>query len=233
VMMVNLISLVASLTWAPLLVLPLVTAVILWHGHRVPPELVVTVAGLAVAFVLFWPAVSERSAQQGVSSVGQGLTVPQTFDFRIRHWQEFFLPALADHIWLGTGTVIPSQVPPSLTQFVDNEYLREGFRAGLAGLTLLLGMLATITVVGWRCRSSPDPIRQVLGGTSTALAVFFLLVGLTGEYLFFGGVSQEFAMLLGLLGAAQPLASLAPIPALVPARPPAAARAWSAAKAAT
>ena len=31
--------------------------------------------------------------------------------------------------------------------------------------------------------------------------VFFAVIGFTAEYLFFGGVSQEFAMLVGIVGA--------------------------------
>jgi hypothetical protein len=31
------------------------------------------------------------------------------------------------------------------------------------------------------------------------MVAFFLLIGMTAEYLFFGGISQAFAMLLGLL----------------------------------
>jgi hypothetical protein len=206
VMTVNLASLVASLTWAPLLTLPLVTGLVLWHGRRVPRELGVTVAVLALAFVVFWPAVSNRGERQGVaSSVGSGFAIPQTFEFRMHHWEEFFVPALADHVWLGTGTVLPSEVPELLSQFVDNEYLREGFRAGVVGLLLLFIMLATVAVVGWRCRGSPDPTQRAVGAVALALPVFFALVGLTGEYLFFSGVMQEFAMVIGLLRVVTPV----------------------------
>jgi hypothetical protein len=208
VMTVNLASLVASLTWAPLLSLPLVTGVVLWHGRRVPRELGATAVVLALAFVLFWPAISDRGERQGVSSaVGQGFVIPQTFAFRVHHWEEFFIPALADHVWFGTGTVLPSEVPELLSSFVDNEYLREGFRAGIAGLTLLSVMLAVVAVAGWRSRASPDPTRRALGATALALPVFFALVGLTGEYLFFSGVTQEFAMVMGLLRVVAPVAA--------------------------
>src|SRR3989442_12034982 len=131
-MVVNLGALVASLTWAPLLALPLVTGIVVLHGRHVPRELAMTGAALAIAMILFWPAVSARTAQQGVgSSPSQGFVIPQTFQFRLQHWEEFFLPALMDHLWLGTGTVIPSGVPTPLTDFVDNEYLLEGYRAGV------------------------------------------------------------------------------------------------------
>jgi O-antigen ligase len=210
VMAVNLAALVASLTWAPLLVMPLLTVLVLWHGRRVPPELGLSLAALALALLLFWPAVNARGAQQGVATAGQGLVIPQTFQFRLNHWEEFFLPALADHVWLGTGTLIPSAVPDRLLDFVDNEYLREAFRAGVVGLALLAIMLVTIAAVGWRSRASPDPMRRSLGGAGVALVVFFALIGMTAEYLFFGGVTQEFAMMLGLLGAMQPAPAAAP-----------------------
>jgi O-antigen ligase len=92
-------------------------------------------------------------------------------------------------------------VPTTLVNFVDNEYLTEGFRAGMVGLTLLFMMFATIAVAGWRSRASPDPMQRSLGALALALVVFFALNGLTSEYMFFGGVSQEFAMLMGLLSA--------------------------------
>jgi hypothetical protein len=201
VMVVNLAAVVVSLTWAPLLVLPLMAGIVLWHGRRVPRELGITAGALAVAFVLFWPAVSGRIAQQGLAA-GQGVVIPQTFATRLDHWQVFFLPALADHVWLGTGTIIPSIVPTPLTDYVDNEYLRDAFRAGVVGLILLLVMLLAIALTGWRSRrASSGPMYRSLGSTCLALVVFLALIGVTAEYLFFGGVSQEFAMLVGLLAA--------------------------------
>ena len=202
VMVVNLAGLVASLTWAPLIALPLVTILVLWYGRHVPRQFVLTVAALAIALVLFWPAVSSRGAAQGVlSSGGSNLVIPESFAYRIRVWQAFFVPALSDNFLLGTGTVIPSEVPTPLTNFVDNEYLREGFRAGIVGIALLLTMFATVAVLAVRSRASPDPMRRSLAAACLGTVLFFAFVGLTAEYLFFAGVSQEFGMLLGLFSA--------------------------------
>jgi O-antigen ligase len=212
VMVVSLAAVVVSLTWAPLLVLPLAAGIVVWHGRRVPREVGITVGALCIAIVLFWPAVSGRIVQQGLaSSAGQGVVIPQTFEARLDHWQRYFLPALADHVWLGTGTVIPSIVPTPLTDYVDNEYLRDAFRAGVVGLMLLFVMLLAIALTGWRSRraAGSDPMRRSLGSTCLALVVFLALVGVTAEYLFFGGVSQEFAMLVGLLAAHDRVEALA------------------------
>jgi O-antigen ligase len=234
VMAVNLAALVASLTWAPLLVVPFAAGVILWYGRRIPRQLGVTVVALAIAFAVFWPAVSARGTSQGVlTSTSDVFVIPASFAYRLRVWEAFFLPALSDHVWLGTGTVIPSEVPTTLVNFVDNEYLAEGFRAGIAGLALLLMMFITIAVVGWRSRASQDPMHRSLGALALALVVFFALNGFTSEYMFFGGVSQEFAMLMGLLSAKSAghfhLAVRAPAAAIrepAAARDPATRRAW-------
>ncbi len=69
------------------------------------------------------------------------------------------------------------------------------------GITLLLTMFTAVAVVAWRSRASPDPMRRSLAAACLAMVLFFAFVGLTAEYLFFAGVSQEFAMLLGLFSA--------------------------------
>ncbi len=84
---------------------------------------------------------------------------------------------------------------------MDNEYLRIGFRAGLAGLGLLIIMLWAVSSSAWRCRESVDPWRRRLGAVSLATVVSIVVVGFTAEYLSFGGLSQYIAMLFGLLAA--------------------------------
>lgn len=205
VIAVNLVALIASLTWAPLIVLPLITGYILWLARRFPRELLATGLALAVALTLFLPAVAARSAAQGVFTSSSNLIViPETFAYRMQLWEAFFLPALSDHMWLGTGTVIPSEVPTPLVTFVDNEYLREAFRAGVVGLSLMLVLLASVAVAAWRRTRSPDLTVKSLGIVLMTNVIFFVLVGFTAEYMFFAGVSQEFAMLIGLAAATGP-----------------------------
>jgi hypothetical protein len=195
-MVVNLASVIASLTWAPAVGLLVGAALVLWYGRRVPSQIWVGAATLVVVLVILWPAVSARIVDQQIS-----LGNIQTIDTRFQNWQVFFLPTLAEHMWFGTGTLLPSQLPASLADFVDSEYLRIGFRAGLIGIGLLISMLSIVGFTAWRCRDSPDLWRRRLGAASLAAVVVVVLAGFTAEYLAFGGLSQYIAMLFGLLAA--------------------------------
>jgi O-antigen ligase/polysaccharide polymerase Wzy-like membrane protein len=195
-MAVNLAALVASLTWAPALALVVGIGVLVWYMRRVPWQVWFGVITVVVVVVVLWPVVSDRIEGSNVD-VG---TI-QNIDARFKNWQLYFVPVLAEHIWLGTGTVIPGDLPPYLSDFVDSEFLRIGFRAGLVGIGLLLLMFSWVSVVSLKYRHSVDPWLQRLGAVSLATIVMVLFVGLTAEYLSFGGVSQYIALLFGLLAA--------------------------------
>ncbi len=195
VIAVNFASLVASLTWAPAVALLLGIAIVARYTGHVPKQLWVGALAVLGAGLILWPFVSARID----SSTALGSLV--NVDARIRNWQLFFLPALADSVWLGTGTVLPASLPPSLSDFVDNEFLRMGFRAGIVGVGLLIAMLSVVATVAGRCRVSTDPWLRCVAAASLATVVTIFLLGLTAEYLAFGGLSQYVAMLFGLLAA--------------------------------
>lgn len=208
VMSLNLVALVASLTWAPAIGLALGTATVIWYSRRVPREIWIGAAAILVAVIILWPLVSARIEGQLTTSPGS----IQNIDTRLRNWQLYFLPVLSEHVWFGTGTLLPTELPPTLANYVDNEYLRTGFRAGLAGLGLLIIMLWAVSRSAWHGRESVDPWRRRLGAVSLATVVSIALVGFTAEYLSFGGLSQYIAMLFGLLAAQMryPLAAAMP-----------------------
>jgi hypothetical protein len=215
VMGVNVASVLASLTLAPTIGLLPVTIAIIWYARRIPRQvLVVGIAG-SLALVMLSPFLITRLEQQQIGSrPGQGLTIPQSLDGRLNLWQSFFFPALAQHIWLGTGTVIPSSVPETLNANVDNEYLGQAFRAGLVGVGLLILLLVGLGMAGWRCRESPTAWVRLLGGATLAYALLIAIIGISAEYLSYGGVAQPIAMVVGLLaGVARPPLRLAPAPA--------------------
>jgi O-antigen/teichoic acid export membrane protein len=221
VMAASLMGVVASETWAPAAVLPVATAVILLYGRRVPRQLVRTLILGIVATALLWPLISTRiDSQQLITS--QGLSLPETLQTRINYWNEFIIPALSDHLLFGTGTVIPSTVPDNLTTFVDNEYLWAGFRAGIPGIALLVALLIGMVVVGWSQRSRADPSRHAIGAATAATGLMLIMLGATAQYITFAGLSQEIAMLVGVMSVltTQAVVRRAPVIVIRPAMEP-------------
>jgi len=204
VMAINAGSLVASQTYAPMLGLAVAVACILWFGRRIPAALALPAAAMLVGLLIFLSPISTRLEQQFQSGSPESLT------YRTNLWEEYFLPIFVDHIWFGTGTVVPSDVPERFTHFVDNEYLTQGFRAGIGGIILLLATLFTIGVAASRCRASPSPWPRAVGAATLASVLALALMSTTAEYLGFAGVSQQFWMMVGLLAAARHAPAPAP-----------------------
>jgi O-antigen/teichoic acid export membrane protein len=217
VLAANLLSLVAAQTYAPLLAVPLGAALVLLVVRRLPWWVPGSGAAAAAgAGVLLWSSVSGRIAAQ-FSGTG-GSLLPETLQTRVDYWHDFFVPALVGHqAWLGTGTLIPPEVPRPLVDFVDNGYLWQLFRAGVPGLAALAAMLAAVAGAAWAARRSPDRTQRALGGVCLGAVGSVLILDTTSEYLTFTAVSQEFWMLVGLLAggalaarsaAAQPVVEL-------------------------
>jgi hypothetical protein len=197
VMIANIMGILASQTWAPAIGLVPVTIVVLLYARRIPTQLWFGLAAAGLALLLFASLVSARVSQQGVA-VGSSLLIPKTMLYRMTLWQDYFVPAIDEGFWFGTGTLIPSQVPERLTNSVDNQYIRQGYRAGIVGLLLLFATLAAIVFTGWRARRHPEVIRASLGATCVAYVAALLVLGWTEEYLQYGGVGQQVALVFGL-----------------------------------
>jgi O-antigen/teichoic acid export membrane protein/glycosyltransferase involved in cell wall biosynthesis len=222
VMGVNVLGMLASDTYAPVLTLPFGLVGALLVVRRVPwREFVAAVPAAMVGLVLLWPAIAVRLQNQlGGSSHG----LPETMATRVDYWQSFFIPALLHHgLWFGTATLMPPEVPRPLVSFVDNDYLWEMFRAGIPGLLIFLLLMAAVAKAGWASRWSPYPVRRALGATCLGTVACVLLLNVTSEYLTFTAVSQEFWMLVGALSGLALVARPAPVfvelrPSLPPSR---------------
>jgi hypothetical protein len=204
VIALNAMATLATQTQAPILAMPLAALLVFVHLHRIPRQFWLAPLAMLGAAVALWPAVQARLQEQlGPGGSGSGGILPESMHTRIGYWQDFFLPSLLNHgPWLGTGTLIPSDVPRPLISFVDNGYLWMAFRAGLVGVVLMVLLLVAIMSVGWRLRRASLPIERALGATVLASTVSIALMELTSEYLTFTSVTQEFWMLVGLAAAA-------------------------------
>ncbi len=204
---INGVAVMASQTQAAVIGLVLVTIVLVVYRRRVPPAFGVVGVGVLAGTVVFWTQISTRLMQQVETSL-----VPESMATRARYWSELFVPIALDHVWFGNGTVISTEVPERLVNFVDSEYLRMVFRAGIGGVALLLMLLVALLHTGLRSRSHADPVVRGLGAALVADTVALAVMGLTAEYLSFSGVSESLWIVVGLVSAA-----LARHPAAVPA----------------
>lgn len=195
----NAVGVVASETQAVLLMLPIATVLVAWHRRNVPRDLrwLATLGGVGAA--LLWPLVSPRLLSQ--LFYADAISTPESLLTRSRFWTELFVPNALEHLWWGTGTVVPVDVPTRFVHFVDNEYLSLIFRAGVAGVVLFAVAFGALAVAGLRLRRSRS-VEGALGASLLASVVSLVLMGVTAEYSTFGGVSQSLWMTAGLLSSA-------------------------------
>lgn len=186
----------ASQTQAAIIGLAMATAIVGLHRRRLPAALGVVGAAMIVGVVLLWSEISQRFEQQLL--YGGGLSTPESLLTRDRYWEEFFIPLVSEHLWTGTGTLLPTEVPSRFIRFVDSEYLGLLFRAGLLGLILLAVALAAMALAGARGRRDPRPLVRALGAVLLADVAVLAAMGLTAEYLTFRGVSQTLWMTAGV-----------------------------------
>lgn len=201
VLVVNAVGVFASETYAAVLGLVLATAAILVYRRTFPRQLIWVAVALVIGIVAFWGPISARLQEQTPVSNESiaGITIPQSMLLREQYWTQIFWPDLKPIIWTGSGNVIPSDIVPTLSAFVDSEFLGMGFRAGIGGEVLLLVMLGVVAVCGWRARKSPDPLEVAIGGMAAAYVIVLAVMGITAEYLTYAGVDQAFWMVIGLL----------------------------------
>lgn len=200
VMASSLLGLLASLTYAPFLLLPVVTAIICLRLRCVPRALWMVAAGAAACAIGLWPLLAPRVAQE----LGNGASplLPESLETRVRYWQEFFYPALVQHgAWLGTGGQLPGEVPAYLSQTIDNAYLDQAFRAGVIGIALALALYTAIAITSWGVSGASERTHRAVGTAVLALTIALFALDITSEYLTFAGFSQLFWMLAGLVAA--------------------------------
>lgn len=218
VMVAGLVGIIASLTYAPAVALPFVTAIVCLRFRHVPRNVWLLGAGGVVLCLVLWPFLLERINQQ--LNGGASLLSPETLTTRIRYWQEFFYPAWTQHgMIFGTGTVLPAEIPVSLSQFVDNAYLMQAFRGGVVGVALELGLYLALGITGWRLTARGTDQQRALGATLLALTIGLVALDVTSAYLPFAGFSEFFWMLVGLAAAMQRRATQPSAVALPPLEP--------------
>lgn len=190
--LVCLACLLATSSWASLV--SLVLGYFLIKGVRgIRPRNILILLGLmAVAAVLLQPLIEERLEFQ----FGSGDSIiPQTLTYRIRIWQDFYIPLLERNFVSG---VSPNFAGVTFG-YAENQYLFLLYRSGLASL---VGHLVWVTLaVIWlrqKFQNSQDFLR-VLALVTLVIFVLLSIMGMTNPVFTYSGSIEYLWIFLALI----------------------------------
>lgn len=152
---------------------------------------VVGVVLFALMVLVMWPAVSARLDAQFSS----GRLLPQTIEYRIELWDEYFIPSIANSpVW----GVSPTS-DHILYQHPESQYVYLLFRSG--AISLVAHVLWIALLVGWLALHVRQ--RKALSGRLAAATIALLIVlsvmGITNPVFTYSGTSEFLWMNLGLV----------------------------------
>jgi hypothetical protein len=157
-----------------------------------------TVTLLAVAFA---PLLATRIDEQTATVTSNRASarnplVPQSVAFRYDIWTKDSLPAIREHLLLGTGPTIPDSVGWRST---ESMYITLLFRGGVVLLAVWLALMAAFIHAGRRRFDSPDVAQRVAGRALVTLVAVLLVMQLIQPYLTYGGVSHVVWLLAAMV----------------------------------
>ncbi len=190
--LVCLACLLATSSWASLV--SLVLGYFLIKGVRGirPRNILILLGVMAVAAVLLQPLIEERLEFQ----FGSGDSIiPQTLTYRIRIWQDFYIPLLERNFVSG---VSPNFAGVTFG-YAENQYLFLLYRSGLASL---VGHLVWVTLaVIWlrqKFQNSQDFLR-VLALVTLVIFVLLSIMGMTNPVFTYSGSIEYLWIFLALI----------------------------------
>jgi hypothetical protein len=180
----------------------LVGSLALVAGHprrwRMLAGVAAMVVGLSVAFA---PLLATRIDEQTATVTSNRASarnpiVPQSVAFRYDIWTKESLPAIREHLLLGTGPTIPAGVGWRST---ESMYITLLFRGGVVLLVVWLALMAALLHAGSRRFDSSDVTQRVAGRALVTLVAVLLVMQLIQPYLTYGGVSHVLWFLAALV----------------------------------
>jgi hypothetical protein len=184
-----------------------VVAVLVLIG-RVPKQALFILLGIALAVIIFQPFFSARLDQQLGTGAAQGLA-PQSFAFRIKLWQDLFLPAIGQHLLLGAG---PAPAVLNYWSTEESQYLFLLLRGGLFYLFSYLLLIGVAMAACWREIKSKS--RDASHWVAIALLVNLIVLNVmnvSGQYFTYVGGTQTIWMLLAIVVASRQFKVLGPV----------------------
>jgi len=190
------IALVLTGTFAAWIGLAVGALVVFILFKRLPKLVIVILFGVALAALIFQPFLSARLNQQLGLGAAQGL-VPQSLAFRIKLWQEIFLPAIGQHLLFGDGPA------PAVLQFwsvEESQYLHLLLRGGLFYLFSYLLLIGVAMITCWRqIKSKSSDARYPVAIALLSILIALSVMNVSNEYFTLAGGAQIIWLLLAVV----------------------------------
>lgn len=174
----------------------LVLGVFARRGGRVAAGLL---AAVAIALLVFAPALEIRYHQQFVESPGvsRPAFVPQTVAYRYHVWTSEYVPVLSRRWLTGYGP----DLPPSSASFPYTEslYVTLMLRGGLPLLAVYLALMAALFAIGIEMRHAADPVLRATARVAVVGIVLLVPMHTIESYFVNGGMGQLFWITAALL----------------------------------
>lgn len=135
--------------------------------------------------------------------------MPQSFAFRIQLWQDLFLPAIGQHLLLGSG---PAPAVLNYWSTEESQYLFVLLRGGLFYLFSYILLIGVAMATCWREIKSKS--RDASYWVAIALLVILIVLNVmnvSGQYFTYVGGTQTLWMLLAIVVASRQFKALGPM----------------------
>lgn len=199
-LVLNSITLVLTGTFATSIGLALGIIVVFLLIRRLPKMVILALVGIALAVFFFQSFISARLGQEFGAGAIQGF-VPQSFAFRIRLWQEIFLPAVGQYLLFGDG---PAPAVLNKWPTEETQYLYLLLRGGLLYLLSYFLLMGVAIVTCWRqIKSKSEDASHLVAIALLAILVCVNVMNISGAYFTYAGGTQIFWTLLALVVASE------------------------------
>ncbi len=167
---------------------------------RVPKLAIFILFGTALAAIIFQPFLLARLDQQLGVGAAQGL-LPQSLAFRIRLWQNLFLPAIGQHLLFGAG---PAPAVLQIWPAEESQYFYLLLRGGLFYLFSYLLLIGVAVTTCWRqIKSKSSDASYPVAIALLAILVVLSVMNVSNEYFTLAGGTQIIWMLLAIVVASR------------------------------
>jgi len=163
--------------------------------HDINKKIIILFIGLGIiissSIILFRPLIEQRLNFQ----FGYGGPVPQTFIYRIKVWQEIYLPAVQKNLFWGINPTVATTLS---WQYTESQYFSLLFRNGLIGFIAFFAWIG-ITLI-WLIRRFRQHHGLLKPVTAIVITIIIILTitGFTNEVFSYAGTADYMWILLAL-----------------------------------